>query len=211
MIKFYYSTATSTLMSALAFEEAGLEKEAKEVSWQRDLNVGELNDLNPLGLVPVIVTSDGKTVTQNTAILEYIADQKPEKNLLGKAGSSERAQAISWISFAAAEFQKSFLSLNRASEMTSNETAQKDIKAYALKNIRGYLSYIDQSLAGKDFLVGNQFSMADIAVFTFLGWCNWYEINTSEYKNVKGFLKRVSSRPAIQKVLQSEDLVEDYI
>lgn len=209
-MKFYYSTGTCSTSCHIAFEEAGLKFDGVEVSWKRKVNVEELEKLNPLGQVPVLLTDKGNVITQNVAILEYIGDQKPESGLIPRAGTDERAEVSSWLSFAASDFQKAFFPILGAARMTSQESAHADLKNYAVQNIEKYLAHLDRKLSGKNFITGQQFTVADAYLFTVIGWCKWAKIKLAPYPNVKAYMSRVYARPAVRRVLEKEELT-DYL
>lgn len=210
MMKFYYSTATCSTACHIAIEELGLDYTPIEVSWKREINVAELNKLNPLGSVPVLVSEQGKTLTQNTAILEYLADQKPSAHLLGEHGTWERNETMSWVAFVASDLQKSFSPFFHAKHITTSEANQKEMIDYYTKKLQNLLTYIEEKLTGKDYIMGKQFTIADAYLFTILGWTKWVNISTKEHKNITSYMKRVFDRPAVQKVLKKEGLM-DYL
>ncbi|KAB8038727.1 glutathione transferase GstA [Silvanigrella paludirubra] len=210
MMKFYFSTATCSTACHIAIEELGLDYTPIEVSWKRNLNVAELNKLNPLGSVPVLVTDQGKTLTQNTAILEYLADQKPSAQLLEKQGTFERNETMSWVAFVASDLQKAFTPFFHAKNITASETNQKEIIDFYTKKLHDLLSYIEDKLTNKEYIMGKNFTIADAYLFTILGWTKWVKINTKDHKNITNYMKRVYDRPAVQKVLNKEGLI-DYL
>lgn len=210
MMKFYFSTATCSTACHIAIEELGLDYTPIEVSWKRNLNVAELNKLNPLGSVPVLVTDQGKTLTQNTAILEYLADQKPSAQLLEKQGTFERNETMSWVSFVASDLQKAFTPFFQAKNITVSESSQKEIIDFYTKKLHDLLNYIEDKLTNKDYIMGKHFTIADAYLFTILGWTKWVKISTKDHKNITNYMKRVYDRPAVQKVLNKEGLI-DYL
>lgn len=207
MLTFYYSTQTCSTAVHIALEEAGLPFQGVEVSWRRNVNVDKLEAVNPLGQVPVIVESNRK-LNQSIAILEMIADRASGRKLLPAAGTWERTEALSWLSFIGADLQKNFAPFVLAARWTANESAQADIKRAASDTLAKQLAYVDRSLAGKDFILGNEFSVVDAYLFTILGWCKWAEVNVSPYPNIQPYLRRVMARPAVQKVLAKEELLD---
>lgn len=209
-MKLYYSTGSCSMSCHIAAEEAGIPYEGIEVSWERNVNVDALEKLNPLGVVPAAVNEKGGVLTQNAAILEYIAGQKPASKLLAPAGTWERAQTLSWLSFVAADFHKAFSPLFMASLISQNPQAQDDVKKFARNQINGYLKHIDQNLAGKQYITGDDFTIADAYLLTVLGWCKWMEIDTSPYANVQGYTRRAIARPAVRKVLETHDMLTEY-
>lgn len=209
MLKFYYATQSSSTAARIGLEEAGLPYEGIEVSWRRKVNLEEVKKVNPLGQIPVLMADFG-VLTQNIAILEYAADQVPEKGLLPKAGTPEGWQARAWLSYMAADFQKAFGPFAFADRFTKNETAQGEIREAAREAIAGHVAYVNQSLEGKAYLLGSRFSMVDAYAFVVLGWCKWAEINLASYKNILPYLHRIYERPAVQKVLKEEDLLDFF-
>jgi glutathione S-transferase len=192
----------------IGLEEAGLPYTAVCLDFSKpDANTAELAKLNPLGVVPLLVTDQGKTLTQNAAILEYIANAKPAAGLLPAAGTWERSEALSWLSFVAADFHKAFTPLFAAESAVSDKAAQAELKQWASKNIKEYLGYIDQALANKDYLTGKAFTIADAYLFTVGGWCKEVDLKTNEYKNFNTYMDRIYKRPAVQKVLKAEGLL----
>jgi glutathione S-transferase len=192
------------MASVNVVEELGIECSLIEVSFKRNQHVDELERLNPLGLTPVLVTDDGQVITQSIAVLEYLADQKPAAKLLAAAGTAERAQTLAWVSFGVTEFKGSFIPAFNAEEMAKDETAQGQIEAYARETIEDYLKYVEQSLNGKSFILGTQFTIADCYLFVALGWSEWIDIDLNSYPEISAYRKRVSARPAIQRALARE-------
>jgi glutathione S-transferase len=209
MITFFYSTGTCSTAAHIALEEAGLPFEGVEVSWQRDVNVEKLNAVNPLGSVPALVI-DGAPLTQNAAILEYVAEAAPAKNLLAKPGTMERLETLSWVAFATADLQKAvgpFFALKRAE---IDDKAKAALRQVFLSRFEKYVAHANRHLAGRELLVGNRFTIADAALFTILGWAKWIEFPLAPYENVTAYMKRVYARPAVQKVLKAEGML-DYL
>lgn len=207
MLTFFYSTQTCSTAVHIALEEAGIPFKGVEVSWKRMLNVEELAAVNPLGQVPVLV-DEGKTLIQSIAILEYIGELAPAKNLLPPAGTWERNQVLAWLSFVGADLQKAFPPLFLATRWTSDTNTQAEIRKTTLETINKHLAYADSALAGKDFVMGKQFTVADAYLFTIMAWCKWAEVKTGQYSNLTAYMKRVYNRPAVQRVLVREEMLD---
>lgn len=206
MLTLFYSTGTCSTISHIALEEAGIPFEGIEVSWQRKVNLEKLAEVNPLGQVPVLMV-DGRPLTQGLAILQYISDQAPAKNLLPKKESAEYYQALSWLSFAAADFQKSFLPFFMGPRWTNSPEAQADIKKATTQSVDQYLALLEKSLKGQDYILGNQFTLVDAYLFVVTSWCKFTRVPLANYPNLKKYLHRIFERPAVQKVLAKEDLL----
>ena len=209
MMKLFYSAGGCSTCCHIALEEAGLPHQAVEVDWDKpDANLAEMLKRNPMGAAPVLISDQGKTLTQNAAILEYIADMKPSSHLLPAAGTWERVEAISWLSFVASDLHKAFVPLFALKDTTQSESARVEVRNWAVSNVKQCLAIVDQHLAGKDFLMGKQFTVADTYLFVVVGWCKYVEVKTDEYKNLNSYMARVFERPAVHKVMKMEGLLE---
>jgi glutathione S-transferase len=207
MLKFYYSTATCSTICHIAFEEAGLPFEGIEVSWMRKINVEALEIVNPLGAVPAL-SINGRSLTETPAILEYIAETNPNANLLAKPGSFERLETMSWVAFANSDLQTAIGNILRLRRLELDDNAKAVVRKSGLERVEKYIAHTDARLAGREFVVGSTFTIADAALFTILGWAKWIEFSTNPYKNVTAYMKRIHSRPAVQKVLKAEGLTD---
>ena len=205
-MKLYYSAGSCSTSCHITLEESGLKYEAVEIDWDNDAdpNLQEVQRLNPLGTLPILVTDSGATLDQNLAIHTYVADQVPAKKLLPLAGTVERAEAMNWLSFVAADLHKSFSPLFSLASISP--AAQKDVRAWSIQNVEKCLSYLNTRLADKDYLMGSQFSVADAYCFIVVNWTKWLDISLDSYTNLKSYLERLRNRPAIQKVYQEEGL-----
>jgi glutathione S-transferase len=207
-MKLYYSTATAATPVHIALEEAGASYERLEVSWSRDLNVAELERLNPLGAAPVLVTDDGEVLTQSVAILEFVADTHPQAGLLAEKGTVERARTLAWASFAAADLLRAFTPLVQAEAMTSSAAAQAELKTFALEAIHPLLAHVDAHVAGKPYVMGQRFTIADPYLFFVVSLAGWLGVRLDGHANLGGYLARVAARPATRRILALEDLLD---
>jgi glutathione S-transferase len=206
-MKLYYSAGSCSASCHIALEEAGMSYTPVEVSWDKNQNVSELQKLNPLGVAPVAVLDDGKVLTQNIAILEMIADKMPGSHLLAEKGTWERANTLSWLSFVASDLHKAFGPLFRLDSVAKTDSSREDIRTFALNDINGYLAHVDKNLEGKDYITGKTFTVADCYLFVVTSWCKFLKIPTDSYKNLTQYMTRVYQRPAVQRVLKAEGLL----
>ena len=192
----------------IGLEEAAVPYEALKVDWGKpDAHLADLERLNPLGVVPVLVMKDGRTLTQNTAILEMVADMKPEMKLLAPVGSWERAETLAWLSFVAADLHKAYSPLFGLQGISANEATQADVREWAMKNVHQHLAHADSRLADREYLMGSTFTIADAYLFTVLGWSKWVGVKMDAYQNLATYIDRVYQRPAVQAVLRAEGLL----
>ena len=207
-MKLYYSAGSCSTSCHVVLEESGLPYEALCVDWDHptESHAKEALKLNPLGTLPVLVTDEGKVLSQNVAIQTYVADRAPDRRLLPSVGTVERAEAMNWLSFVAADLHKSFSPLFAVDSMTKDKAAQSEVRKWAHHGVNEYLNYLNQNLEGKDYLMGKNFTVADAYCFVVVGWSKWLEVSLEPYQNVQAYLARVSQRPAVKKVLKDEGL-----
>jgi len=207
-MKLYYSAGSCAMSCHIALEESGLKYEGIEVDWENSSDPGaaQVAKLNALGTVPVLITDDGKQLDQNIAIHTYIADKVPDKKLLPPNGTFERAEAVKWLSFVSADMHKAIGALFTVNYVSKDKAVQDAYRQYAMGRAKEILAYLDNNLAGKDFLLGKNFCLADAYAFVVAGWTKWLEIPLTPYKNIQSYMGRVAARPAVAKVIKVEGL-----
>ncbi|MEW6058021.1 MAG: glutathione S-transferase family protein [Bdellovibrionota bacterium] len=208
-MKLYYSAGSCSTSCHISLEESGLKYEAIEVDWENasDPNVALVTKLNPMGTLPVAVLGPDQVLSQNIAIHTHIADQVPERGLLPKVGSFERAEAMHWLSFVASDLHKAYSPLFGLKLISNDPKAQAEVRKWGESNLHECFAYLDKRLSGRDYILGKNFSVVDSYCFVVSGWAKWLEIPTASYPNLGQYLKRVSERPAVQKVLKEEGLL----
>ncbi len=201
-MKLYYSPGACSLSPHIALEEAGLKYEAiaAPTKTHKLPDGSDYYKINPLGYVPLLVLDDGTKLTEGPAIVQYIADQVPDKKLAPANGTMERYQLQSKLNFIGTELHKSFSPL-------FNAATPDDMKKAAREKVLGRLKWIDGELAGKQYLMGDQFTVADAYLFTVSNWCSRVDVDISPLSNLAAFRDRVSKRPAVQKAMKDEGLL----
>ena len=208
-MKLYYSAGSCSTSCHISLEESGLKYEAVEIDWSNtsDPNLGEIERLNPLGTLPVMKTDQGRVLSQNIAIHTYIADQAPQRGLL-PTDREERALAMNWLSFVASDLHKAFSPLFAVEGYSTDGKERERFRNWAVNNVNSCLAYLDQQLQGRDYLMGKNFTVADAYCFVVVGWTKWVQIPLDSYKNIQIYMGRIYQRPAVQKVLKEEGLLE---
>lgn len=209
-MKLYYNAGSCSTSCHISLEESGLKYEAIAVDWDNtsDPNVALVKRLNPLGTLPVLALDGGRVLSQNAAIHAYVAELAPAKKLLPAVGTVERAEALNWLSFVSSDLHKSFGPIFSLEGISADKQVQGTVRDWAVGNVNGYLAYLDQHLAGKDYLTGKDFTVADAYCFVVTNWTKWVNIPLAPYANLSAYMSRVYQRPAVQKVFQAEDLLE---
>jgi glutathione S-transferase len=198
-MKLYYSSGACSFSPHTALREAGIDFELVRV----DLNTHKLADgsdfsrINPKGYVPVLELDNGMRLTEGPAIVQYIADLKPESGLAPKAGSFARYQLQEWLGFINSEVHKGFGSL-------FNPKTPEDYKTIARQNLTNRLRYVAEHLADNDYLMGKQFTVADGYLFTVLNWGQWTGIDVKQWPALVAFQARIAGRPSVRAAQAAE-------
>jgi glutathione S-transferase len=198
-MKLYFSPGACSFSPHIALREAGLDFELVRV----DLATHKLADgsdfsaINPKGYVPVLELDDGTRLTEGPAIVQYIADLKPEANLAPRAGSFARYQLQEWLGFINSEVHKSF------SPLFSPNTPDA-YKSILRETIANRLGYIAGHLATRDYLLGERFSVADGYLFTILNWGQWLDIDIGKWPTLATYQQRIASRASVREALAAE-------
>lgn len=157
----------------------------------------DFNQLNPKGYVPTIELDDGQVLTEGAAIVQHLADLKPEAKLLGRPGSIERARAVEWLTYVSSELHKSFGPL-------FGPKTPEEYKAILREALANKYKWLDSALAGKNYLLGDDFSVADAYLYTILRWSKSAELDVANFPNLKAYYDRVDARPAVAAALAAE-------
>ena len=202
-MKLYYSPAACSLAPHIALYEAGLTFDAVLASTKtHKLADGtDFYSINPLGYVPVLELDDGTRLTEGAAILQYIADQKPEQQLAPANGTMARYQLQSLLHFISTEIHKNFAPLFKPGMPAEAQQMARD-------SLAGRLTWIDGQLAGKQYLMGDTFTVADGYLFNVTNWAAFVKLDLSPYANINALRARVAARPAVQQAMKAEGLMK---
>jgi glutathione S-transferase len=202
-MKLYYSPGACSLSPHIALLEAGLPYDLVKV----DLKAKKLENgddflkINPKGQVPVLALDSGEVVTEGPVIVQMIADKASAKNLAPARDSAERYKLLEWLNFITTELHKSFSPLFQPA-------IPDDVKSFFKDRIMGKLKYADSKLAGQDYLMGKQFTVADGYLFVMLKWAERTGLDVSALTNLTAFKDRVAARPKVQEALTREGLLK---
>jgi glutathione S-transferase len=202
-MKLYYSPGACSLSPHIALEEAGLAYEAVAAPTKtHKLPDGtDYYTINPLGYVPLLVLDDGRQLREGPAIVQYIADQAPGKNLAPANGTFERSKMQEWLNFIGTELHKGFSPL-------FNPATPADFKAVVIAKLHERLKFTDGLLAGKTFVMGDAYSVADGYLFTVTNWAAFVGIDLAPYTNLVAYRARVGARPAVVAAMTAEGLIK---
>lgn len=201
-MKLYYSPGACSLSPHIALREAGLAFDLvkKDLHSQTLDDGSDYRNVNPKGYVPALALDDGQILTEGPAIVQYIADRVPEKKLAPPAGSMERVRLQEWLNYITSEIHKAFSPL-------FNKQASEDWKTAARALLARRIGFVAQALEGRDYLMGDTFTVADCYLFTTLNWSHWVQVDLARWPSVVEYLKRVGARPTVQAALKAEGLL----
>ncbi len=201
-MKLYYAQATCSLAPHMALREAGLSFSLSKYEMKSGmLDDGRpLTEVNPKGFVPVLELDTGERLTEVAVILQYIADKNPSANLLPPAGSMERYRVLEWLNYIGTEIHKAHWPI-------FHDGAEVEIQKAHEKLARNY-SWLEQQLAGKSYLMGEQLSVADLYLATTLNWARAAKIELARWPGLVALRDRVRARPAVQAAMEAEGLLK---
>ncbi len=202
-MKLYYSPGACSLSPHIVLRESGLAFDAVKAN----LGTHQLADgtdyygICPKGYVPLLELDDGARLTEGPAIVQYIADKVPARQLAPAAGTMERYRAMEWLNFIGTEIHKTMGTL-------FNSAMPEEAKALARTKANSRFQYVDQQLEGKDYLMGDAFSVPDAYLFTVTNWTSHVGVDISAFRNLAAFQARMAARPAVQEAMRAEGLIK---
>lgn len=201
-MKLYYKAGACSLSPHIALLEAGLtfELEAVDLKTKITASGADFTAINSKGYVPALVLDNGKVLTEGAAIVQYIADLKPESGLAPANGSEARYELQSWLSFISTELHKPFGSL-------FNPAQSADWKAAAQALLSKRLDWLATQLGEREFLLGDRFTVTDGYLFTVLGWANLVGFSLDAWPSLQAYRTRIGARPKVIEALKAEGLI----
>jgi glutathione S-transferase len=202
-MKLYYAPGACSLSPHIALLEAGLPYDLVKV----DLRAKKLENgddylkVNPKGQVPALALDSGELVTEGPVIVQMIADRAKHGNLAPARDSAERYKLLEWLNYITSELHKNFGPM-------FSPALTDDAKAFFKDRVMGKFKYLDTQLAGRDYLMGKQFTVADGYLFTMLTWAERMKFDMSGMPNLMAYKARVAARPKVQEALTKEGLLK---
>ena len=202
-MKLYYSPGACSMAPHIVATELGTKVDLVKVDIpnKKTADGGDYYKVNPKGYVPALQLDSGEVLTEVGVICQYLADQKPDSGLVAKAGTMERYHQMEAINFAATEAHKQIGAL-------FNPKMTPEAKEIQGGNIDRRLTTLEKALEGKQFIMGDKFTVPDAYLFTVLNWTNPPKYDLGKFPNIKAFMGRVGARPKVQETLKAEGLVK---
>ena len=202
-MKLYYAQGTCSLSVHIALIEAGMTFTRAKVTTKTHLveDGTDYFSINPMGYVPLLELDDGTRLLEAPALLQYIADQHPEKHMAPANGTVARAQMQGWLNFTGGELHKNFAPL-------FNPTTPAEYRPMVTEKLLSRFKWADEQLAGKQYLVGNTFSVADLYLFNVSNWAPLVKVDISGLANIAAFRANLAQRPSVQAAMRAEGLMK---
>ena len=199
-MELYFSPLACSMATRIALYEAGGSATYREVDPKTKIVLADGSDfrkVNPLGLVPTLRTDDGVVLTENAAVLQYVAERLPEANL-GAANGLERSRLQQWLCFIGTELHKSLF------VPVLDRKAGAEVKAYVLEKNLSRLDYLETYLKGRDYLL-DHFSVADAYLVTVINWTMATPpIELAKWPVLKAYYDRLRTRPSVARAIAEE-------
>lgn len=198
-MKLYFSPGACSLSPHIVLREAGLPFTLEKVDLRSKQTASgrDYNTINPKGAVPALELDDGQLLTEGPAVVQYLADLVPEKQLAPPAGSMPRYRLIEWLNFVSTELHKGFSPL-------FNPAMPEEAKKLTLDRLLSRFDYVATQLQNGPYLLGSQFTVADAYLFVILRWSGAFSIDLARWPALAAYFNRVEQRPAVQAALAAE-------
>jgi glutathione S-transferase len=202
-MKLYYMKGACSLASYISLNEAGIKFEPIKVDHgtRKTPDGQDFNAINTKGYVPALRLDNGELLTENVAVLQYIADLNPASKLAPAAGTLERYRLMEWLSYINSEVHKSFGPL-------FSPDASEDVKQFAKTNLTKRVDWLEKALGSKTFLMGEQFTVADAYLYVVLSWSSHVGVDLARWPMLKRHNERVASRPHVIAALKAEHIIK---
>ena len=199
-MKLYYSPGACSLAVHIVLREAQYKFDLDRVDLAAKRTEGgeDYLSVNGKGYVPALKLDDGTTLSEVGAIIQYLADEKPRRNLAPKPRTTERYRLIEWINFTASEIHKALGDF-------FNPKMTPEWREARLERLAKRLDYLNKALGASEHLMG-EFSIADAYLYTVLRWTSIHKIDLSPWPSIQAYMERVGARPAVKKAMKAEGL-----
>jgi glutathione S-transferase len=203
IMKLYYTPGTCSLSPHIVAREVGIALDLERVDIVKRPHVtasgNDFSRINPNGYVPVLELDDGSLITEGVAIVQYLADLKPEAGLAPLTGTRDRYRLQSWLTFISSELHKMYSPWLFHPEYGAQ--AQDGARAKIVQRLR----YVEEHLAANGpFLMGDSFTVADAYLFTIVGWSTFAKVDLGPFPSLRAFMERVRARPSVQAAMSAE-------
>ena len=196
-MKLYFSPGACSLAPHIVARELGLDLEIERVdlAGKKTASGEDFWAINPKGYVPALRLDDGQVLTENPAVLQYLAERG--SGLVPPAGSFERSRLTEMLAFINSEIHKTWSAL-------FNPKILPEVREERIAHLKKRYQLVEQWLTGKQYLLGDQFTVADAYLYVVTSWATMLKVDLGELPALKTFVERVGARPAVQAARKAE-------
>ncbi len=200
-MKLFYAPGACSLSPHIVLREVGIPYQLERVDLKTHTTAGgaDFYSVNSKGYVPTLQLDDGRVLTEGPAIVQYLADRKPESRLAPASGTFERAQLQEWLNYIGTELHKSLGAF-------FNPKLASEVKESTVAGLQKKFDYLAKQLTGKKFLLGDVFSVADAYLYTILRWTHLFKIDLGKWPALQDYMARIAARPSVKAALNEEGL-----
>lgn len=204
-MKLFFSPGACALSPHIILNELGMKFDLERVDLKaHTTSSGDYYKQNPKGYVPALLLENGELLTEGAVIAQYLADQKPEANLIPKAGTWERYRAMEWLNFISSELHKTFTPLFAINSLTKSEEARAEIAEFFKARLGKRLDIVNENLGKNRFMMGDAFTVVDAYLYNILTWTVPMKIDLGHWKNIKTWFEQVGARPSVKNAHEKE-------
>ncbi|MDY6948831.1 MAG: glutathione transferase GstA [Pseudomonadota bacterium] len=198
----YIIPGACSLAVNIALREAGVTFNLRTVDPRtKQTDAGEdFGTINSKGYVPALRLDDGQILTENAAILQFVADEYPQAQLAPPSGTIERQRLVEWLVFVNSELHKSFSAL-------FDSGARDEVRRYVTARLEKRLTWLQEQIGAREFLVGTRFTVADAYLFTVLGWGSEVGVGLDRWPDLARYHAGIGARPTVKAALRAEGLL----
>ncbi len=201
-MKLFYAPGACSLSPHIVAQEAGIDLQLVKVDTKTKTIAaeGDFWAINPKGYVPALELDNGEVLTEGPAIVQYLADLKPDAKLAPANGSWARTRLQEVLGYINSEIHKSYSPL-------FNPKTTEEVRTERKEYLRRRYALLDKQLAGRKYLFGDQFTVADAYLFVVTNWARSTKVDLSDFTNLQAFQQRVAARPAVVAAMKAEGLI----
>jgi glutathione S-transferase len=203
-MRLYTMSGACSLAAHIALREAGIPFEVVKVSHRTHKTYDGIDffQINSKGYVPALILDNGELLTENAALLQYIADLNPASGLAPPIGTLERYRLSEWLAYISSEVHKSF-------SLLFVPNASEEMKQYGRAALIKRVGWAAERLGSKPYLLGEQFTVADAYLFVVLNWSPLVDFDLSPWPSLKAFQERIAARPHVIEAMTAEGLLRE--
>lgn len=199
-MKLYYSKGACSLAVRIILNEIGIsvEFEAVDLKTKKTEKNTDFLTINPKGSVPVIVTNDGKVLTENGVIQQYLADSTNSTELLPPVNDFKRYRVLEWLNFISSDLHKGF------SPLFNPKVSKEEQQNVFIPILKKHLNFVEVNLGEQSYLLGDTFTLPDSYLFVILSWLDHVGIQLADWKHLSRYFNELKNRPSIAKALAED-------